>query len=223
MKSVAMRELLLPFIRKYSQPETLAPYFCNALYQALYRSRLPAGLSPRIVEASLKRCVYLEGIIQKCGLPSPELWAKEPLHPRIVRMASQLKPEERAELGSLLLCYLHGSPMAAISLWWQEKADFEVCVVIERFMGGSSHGEAENTEKSSPSQLGFPGRARLESRVLMLASPGADSTPHGTAPSSGAGAPPPERVIRFSKGRFGKRNVELVEESESAQPQLSAV
>jgi hypothetical protein len=210
MKSVAMRELLLPFLKKFAEPESLAPYFCTSLYQALYRSRLPAGLAPRVVEGALKRCLYLERIVRACELPSPERWAKDPLHPRVIRMATQLSHEERAELGSLLLCYLHGKPMSAISLWWQEKADFEVCTLLERYLGTANEGDAESTQHRADRGWSFPERARLESRVLLPAGDGAKLQ-----------KPELERVIRFRKGRGGKLSMELEEQPEALAPALA--
>lgn len=200
MKSVAMRDLLLPFLKKFAEPESLAPYFCSALYQALYRSRMPAGLAPKVVEGAHKRCLELERIVRHCELPCPERWAKDPLHPRVLRLAAELNTSERAEIGSLLMCYLHARLMAAISLWWQEKADYEVCVLLERFLGARV--EQQDLANSPETEKGwaFPERARLESRVLLPA-----------GENGSLQKPPVERVIRFRRGHDGSTSIEMEE------------
>jgi len=212
MKRLAIRELLLPLMKRFSEPESLAPFFVVSLYQALFRASFPAGLAPKVVDAALKRCCELERIWRKCDLPSPGRWAKDPLHPRILRLAVALTATERAELGSILLCYLHGQPVPAISLWWQEKADFEVCKILELFLG-------ERYRQTEESKLGpsFPERARLELRVLGPADvpahvPGdllgvAGGAAAQLTAGCGDGHSEVERVVHYRKGKRG--NIEL--------------
>ncbi|MCA3087552.1 MAG: hypothetical protein ING65_14765 [Rhodocyclaceae bacterium] len=173
---------------------------------------MPSGLAPRVVDGAYTRCVELERVVRHCELPSPERWAKEPLHPRVLRLAAELTTSERAEIGSLLMCYLHAKPMAAISLWWQEKADFEVCVLLERFLGSAEQQGALPNALASEKGWAFPERARLESRVLLPA-----------GENGSLQKPPMDRVIRFRKGPGGVASIEMEETPAQQEPLLARV
>lgn len=196
MKNLSIREIIQPFLTKFSETDSLAPYFAIALYQAIFRSRLPTGLSKTVAQCAFERCVSLETLFRACELPSPHRWAKDPLHPRIIRLAANLNAEERRELGSLVMCYLHAQPIEGISRWWQEKADFEVLTILTKSLGDKRESEVKTSKtrqfidrvSDKSFLLGAPPRAIEHEPMLLKASP----------------AIPNRKSLRFQKRRFGK-------------------
>ena len=196
MNSLSIRDIIEPFLCKFSEAESLSPYFALALYHALFRNRLPTGLSKRVAQSAFDRCVRLETLFRNCELPSPERWAKDPLHPRVLRLAASLTTEERRELGSLLLCYLHAQPLAAISLWWQEKADFEVSTILDKYLG-----EQYSSEQNANRGHNFIDRIIAHDAAQSATQSSAEQNPLllNAVPTA-----PAEKVLRLQKKRFGK-------------------
>ena len=137
MRTIPIRELLLPFLLKFPESQTLAPFFALALYRGLHRIRLKSGIAAKTAQIAFKRCTELERTLRRCNLPPVESWPKEGLKLKLRRIGERLSQDDKLEVAGLLLCYLKGRTSEDVVLWWQEKADYEIYKIITEHISNS--------------------------------------------------------------------------------------